>query len=118
MTRRLTMDIYLKHLKNRYKEATRKGKDIILNEFCENTGFHRKHAIRLLTQHTKLAMSEATIDRILQPERNRYPKRLCGTKPGSLLKKHIPVKTATFFRNSFSIARRSTSRLKRAISAA
>jgi hypothetical protein len=40
-----------------------------------------------------LAMSSATIDRLLQPCRVRYPKRLCGTKPGSLLKQHIPVKT-------------------------
>lgn len=164
MTRRLAMDLYLKQLKNRYKQANRKAKAIILNEFCENTGFHRKHAIRLLSHSTAndpaitseeghhdgrgrkriyhpesllaplkqiwlatdqmcgkrlkaaipiwlpyyektygllesgikdqlLAMSEATIDRMLQPERNRYPKRLCGTKPGSLLKKHIPVKT-------------------------
>lgn len=40
-----------------------------------------------------LAMSEATIDRLLKPERDQIPKRLCGTKPGSLLKKHIPIKT-------------------------
>lgn len=161
MTRQLTMDLYLRQLKNRYKEANRKGKAIILNEFCENTGFHRKHAIRLLKKainkqpttppfqdgrgrkriyHPEsllgplkqiwfatdqmcgkrlkaaipiwlpfyeltygsldinikrqlLEMSEATIDRMLLPERNRYPKRLCGTKPGSLLKKQIPVKT-------------------------
>jgi|SRR3990167_1890685 len=38
-------------------------------------------------------MSEATIDRLLQPERVRFPRRLGGTKPGSLLKKHIPIKT-------------------------
>lgn len=40
-----------------------------------------------------LAMSSATIDRILKPIRNQYPKRMCGTKPGKLLKKHIPIKT-------------------------
>lgn len=38
-------------------------------------------------------MSAATIDRLLQPCRFRYPKRLCGTKPGSLLKQHVEVKT-------------------------
>ena len=27
-----------------------------------------------------LAMSSATIDRLLEPTRNQYPKRLCGTK--------------------------------------
>lgn len=40
-----------------------------------------------------LSMSAATIDRLLIPSRIKFPKRLCGTKPGSLLKKHIPVKT-------------------------
>lgn len=39
-----------------------------------------------------LAMSEATIDRLLLPTRNQFPKRLCGTKPGSLLKKQILLK--------------------------
>lgn len=158
MTRQLSMNLYLKQLKSRYFQANRKGKALILNEFCLTSGYHRKHAIRLLTQkdfkrsqhqeargrkkcydpepllaplkqiwlaanqmcgkrlktaisiwlpfyektygvlntHVKtqlLTMSEATIDRLLQSERVRFPKRLGGTKPGSLLKKHIPVKT-------------------------
>jgi hypothetical protein len=39
-------------------------------------------------------ISPATIDRLLSPLRNRYTKRgLATTKPGSLLKKHIPIKT-------------------------
>lgn len=40
-----------------------------------------------------LHMSAATIDRLLEPLRSRYPRRLGGTKPGSLLKQHIPIKT-------------------------
>lgn len=40
-----------------------------------------------------LAMSAATIDRLLKPVKSRYGKGLSGTKPGSLLKKHIPVST-------------------------
>lgn len=41
-----------------------------------------------------LDMSPATIDRLLQPEkRRRGRKRNSGTKPGSLLKKQIPVRT-------------------------
>jgi hypothetical protein len=40
-----------------------------------------------------LQMSAATIDRLLKDTRTRYPKRLGGTKPGSLLKQHIAVKT-------------------------
>jgi len=153
--RQLTMDIYLRQLKTRYFQADRKGKSQILNEFCETSGMHRKHAIRLFTrtplgfrnkrtgrpkdydpkrlleplkaiwfatdqmcgkrlkaamplwlpyyeqmntldQDVKtqlLTMSERTIDRLLRPIRNHYPKRMCGTKPGSLLKQHIPIKT-------------------------
>lgn len=41
-----------------------------------------------------LAISAATIDRLLAPLRSRYTKKgLATTKPGSLLKKHIPIKT-------------------------
>jgi len=41
-----------------------------------------------------LRISAATIDRLLSPLRSRYTKKgLATTKPGSLLKKHIPIKT-------------------------
>jgi hypothetical protein len=41
-----------------------------------------------------LSISAATIDRTLRPVRSRYDKRgLATTKPGALLRKHIPVKT-------------------------
>jgi hypothetical protein len=41
-----------------------------------------------------LAISAASIDRLLAPLRSRYTKKgLATTKPGSLLKKHIPIKT-------------------------
>lgn len=40
-----------------------------------------------------LTMSARTIDRLLKPLRSKFPRRMCGTKPGSLLKKHIPIKT-------------------------
>ena len=39
---------YLKSIFLRYKKATRKQKTIILNEFCANCGYHRKHAIRAI----------------------------------------------------------------------
>ena len=39
---------YLKSIFLRYKKATRKQKTAILDEFCENCGHHRKHAIRAL----------------------------------------------------------------------
>jgi hypothetical protein len=41
-----------------------------------------------------LSISPATIDRIMKVDRTKFPQRgLSTTKPGSLLKKHIPVKT-------------------------
>jgi len=46
------------------------------------------------TGKTLLEISPATIDRIMQPWRTRYTKRgLSTTKPGTILKKHIPIKT-------------------------
>jgi transposase InsO family protein len=39
---------YLNAIYNRYRKATRKEKKAILSEFCANTGYHRKYAIRLL----------------------------------------------------------------------
>jgi hypothetical protein len=40
-----------------------------------------------------LAMSPATIDRLLKPLRAIYKKGRCSTKPGTLLKNQIPIKT-------------------------
>ena len=40
-----------------------------------------------------LAMSPATIDRLLKPLRAIYKKGHCSTKPGTLLKNQIPIKT-------------------------
>jgi hypothetical protein len=39
---------YIAAINLRYKNASRKQKTPILNEFCATLGFHRKHAIRLL----------------------------------------------------------------------
>ena len=43
---------YLEAIRKRYKQAKRKQKAIILDEFCKVCGYHRKYAIRLLTQAT------------------------------------------------------------------
>ena len=40
-----------------------------------------------------LSMSRATIDRLLTSSRVKYKRSMCGTKPGSILKKHILIKT-------------------------
>lgn len=42
-----------------------------------------------------LTISPATIDRLMAPSRSKYVKQgLTTTKPGSILKKHIPIKTS------------------------
>ena len=154
---KLSMELYLKNLSKRYRAAGKREKGIILEELCDSSGYHKKHAIRLLNKAPKrvgckiktgrpnvypedlyleplkriwllsdqpcgkrlkmilplwlpfygeayevlepaiydglLSMSAATIDRLLVPLRVKYKRSFGGTKPGSLLKKHIPVKT-------------------------
>lgn len=56
---------------------------------------YQKHHASLLDDISTqlLSMSAATIDRLLKPIKVRYRKGLSGTKPGSLLRKHIPINT-------------------------
>jgi hypothetical protein len=140
----------------RYLKTNKGGKTRILDEFVAATGYHRKHANRLLrngpgpknrkkkgrskvyqgevvqalvqvweicgricskrlhpflpeivtvlerhnelqlrseTKALLLQMSRSTIDRCLQPVRFERRRGLSTTKPGSLLKKAIPVRT-------------------------
>lgn len=58
-----------------------------LPHFEMNPPLSNEDKLKLLT------MSERTINRLLKPFRARYPKRLGGTKPGSLLKNQIAIKT-------------------------
>ncbi len=46
---------YLETIYLRYKRASVKEKTMILNEFCLNCGYHRKHAIRLLSHFRRFA---------------------------------------------------------------
>lgn len=152
---------YLDAVYLRYKKGTRKEKSLILDEFCSNCDYHRKHAIRILKSHRRftkpepkkrgrkpvydkqtllqplkriwlkanlpcskrlksilplwlpgyiqtygnlpekaiknlLSMAPATIDRLLKPTRIQYNKKgrsRSTTKPGTLLKQQIPIKT-------------------------
>jgi len=148
---------YLKAIYERYRKAGRKGKKVILSEFCANTGYHRKYAIRLLNgarpekrlarrerrrglsysqemlavltavweaagypwsvrlkallpewmpwirkrfrlrpeiEKQLLQISPRQMDRRLKAQKTQRRRRLYGrTKPGYLLKHHIPVKT-------------------------
>lgn len=148
---------YLRAIYERYRAAGRKGKHVILSEFCANTGYHRKYAIRLLhgprpekrrarrerrrglSYHQEtlgiltavwvaagypwsvrlkallplwmpwirkrfrprpeiakqlLKISARQMDRRLKAQKTQRRRRIYGrTKPGYLLKHHIPVKT-------------------------
>ncbi|SNV03465.1 Integrase core domain [Legionella waltersii] len=55
--------------------------------------YHKHHEPVEEISAQLLAMSAATIDRLLKPIKSRYGKGLSGTKPGSLLRKHIPIST-------------------------
>ena len=51
-------------------------------------------ALTTETQERLLSVSAATIDRLLKPVRVTYGRKgLCGTRPGSLLKNQIPIRT-------------------------
>ena len=41
-----SLEEYTEVIAKRYKRASDKGKIKLLNEYCQVTGFHRKHAIR------------------------------------------------------------------------
>ncbi len=149
---------YLRAIYERYQQAGRKAKKVILSEFCANTGYHRKYAIRLLNgprpekrrrmqrerrrglsygpetlavltavweaagypwsvrlkallplwlpwirKHFRvrpeiakqlLQISPRQMDRRLKTQKTQRRRRIYGrTKPGYLLKHHIPVKT-------------------------
>ena len=150
---------YVQAIVERYRKAGRQEKQRILDEFCRICGYHRKHAIRTLSQTAKrpksarrkpgrasrynkpeilevlrciwscahypcskrlkailgawvepyeqtfgtpaswvkaavAKISPATIDRLLTQARLRVQRKgLSTTKPGTLLKHHIPVKT-------------------------
>jgi hypothetical protein len=149
---------YLEAVRPRYKNASKAQKKQILDEFVATTGYHRKHAIRVLT-HTPirkptrkrgrkklyqgevvvvleqiweicgqicskrlhpflpemvkvlertgrmqlseevkallLQMSRPSIDRCLSQAHHTHPRSLSTTRPGTLLKKSIPVRTYT-----------------------
>lgn len=155
---KLSMELYLEQIRKRYKKAKKAEKGLILEELCSISGYHKKHAIRLLNQNNKskkrigakrgrpscypakdyleplkriwlttdqlcgkrlkealplwlphyagayeslppkiyeglLKISSATIDRLLKQVRIQNNRGLSGTKPGKILKKHIPIKT-------------------------
>ena len=114
---------YVRAVRPRYTLAPRSAKPRILDEFCATTGYQRKYAITLAAGcpwstrlHALLPLwlpwarhhftisptlarqvrtiSPRTIDRRLQARKRQVRRRLYGrTKPGTLLKHHIPLRT-------------------------
>ena len=147
---------YFKAVYERYRRAGREQKRVILDEFCLNTGYHRKYAIRLLNgpppekvprqprrrrliysrqaisilmavweaagypwsvklkallplwmpwirrrfhlsdrlERQLLRLSSRQMDRRLRGRKTQLRRRMYGrTKPGTLLKHHIPLQT-------------------------
>lgn len=152
-------ECWLPKVRARYEKRSREGKTRMLNELCEDHGYERKYAIKLLNgslpppsgrprpgpvpqydmiepivrqmwlaaeqpcgkrlvpileqwlpfyerrfgelsgRQRKLLrrISAATLDRLLGGARAQYPGGgRCGTKPGSLLKTEIPIRTGTW----------------------
>jgi hypothetical protein len=150
---------WLPKVRARYEQRSREGKTRMLNELCEDHGYERKYAIKLVngslpvpsgrrhpgpvpqyeiiepivrqlwlaaeqpcgkrlvpilrqwlpfyerrfgevsSRQRKLLgkVSAATLDRLLGGARAEYPGwGRCGTKPGSLLKTEIPIRTGTW----------------------
>ncbi len=55
---------------------------------------HHEIALDAATRQKLFSISPATIDRLLAPERRKFALRgRCGTKPGTLLKHQIPIRT-------------------------
>lgn len=152
MSKELCRQEELQRLRERYARRNKEGKSRLLDEFCEQYGYERKHAIKLLgdalpkasgqprpgsqpryepirpvlktiwqsaeqlcgkrlapalalwlphygkhfgqllpTQKKLLhQISPATIDRLLAEEK-AAPRGLCGTRPGTLLRKQIAI---------------------------
>src|SRR3569832_1745050 len=158
MSHEMKSDLLLK-LRTRYGRRNREGKSRMLDELCEDHGYERKYAIKLLSDtlpgprgrkppgrepqyqsiepivrqiwlsaeqpcgkrlvpilHQWLPfyerrferisarsrrlvhkISAATQDRLLAQARAEFPgKGRCGTKPGSLLRSEIPIRTGTW----------------------
>jgi hypothetical protein len=73
---------YFRAVYERYRKAGREAKQVMLNEFCLNTGYHRKTAIRLSERTSSWKASGAAPPRTtaaLRPASALHP----GGDPGS-----------------------------------
>ncbi len=90
-----TKEKYVNILKKRYKKASRKKKSQILSEVQENTGMHRKAAIRLLNSCLRAKIAKKRFPRYLYTKKTiwiieelwKLNEYACGTN----LKSAIPI---------------------------
>jgi len=54
---RLTMDLYIKQLSTRYRQASKKEKGLMLDEYCATSHHTRKHAIKTINKAFKEQVS-------------------------------------------------------------
>lgn len=93
----------LEVVRERYRQATRQGKSKILDEFVAVAGFHRKHAIRLLTGVGSVGAESPPSDRRIYADAVREAliilweaaDRICGKR----LKAVLPSLIAAMERN-------------------
>ena len=79
-------------IRRRYQAADRVGKKLILDEFTQVTGYHRKHAIRVLTTHPASEPKTRAVRRVYQEAVKEAlivlweaADRICGKRSKALL---------------------------------
>lgn len=88
---KLSMDLYLDNMLKRYRTANKREKGELLDELCAASGYHKKHAIRLLNKRKKKAPRQKErrgrpkrypIDIYLEPLKNIWlsTDQLCGKR--------------------------------------
>jgi hypothetical protein len=65
VSKRSTKDKYLDSLKKRYAQARKKGRGKILDECVQTTGYHRKHAIAILSGQYQPASDPSSMQKHL-----------------------------------------------------
>jgi transposase InsO family protein len=65
----------------------------LIRENLDSLAASRRFGIRGEVRKKLALISRSTVERMLHSERIKKPKGSCSTKPGTLLKQHIPVRT-------------------------
>lgn len=48
------MELYLEQMRKKYKKAKKHEKGLLLDELCSISGYHKKHAIRVLNHNIRV----------------------------------------------------------------